>query len=113
MGDALCSFNPLFGQGMSVAAYQGRALRTLLRDGREGIERTFSEAASKIVGSSWGLAVSAEFRFPEVEGTRTSAMEEAARYSHALRMAATEDAELATAFLPGPRSVPWMSGLTW
>jgi 2-polyprenyl-6-methoxyphenol hydroxylase-like FAD-dependent oxidoreductase len=99
MGDALCSFNPLFGQGMSVAAYQGQALRALLRDGREGIERTFSEAASKIVGSSWGLAVSAEFRFPQVEGTRTSAMEEAARYAHALRMAATEDAELATAFL--------------
>ncbi|WUD72148.1 FAD-binding monooxygenase [Streptomyces sp. NBC_00510] len=99
MGDALCSLNPLFGQGMSVAALQGRSLLELLRDGRDDIERRFSEAASEIAGRCWGLALSAELRFPEVEGIRTSFMMEAGQYSDALRTAAAEDAELATSFL--------------
>jgi hypothetical protein len=70
VGDALCSFNPAYGQGMTVAALEAEALDQALRAGTTGLSRRFFAAASKIVDAPWMLATGADFQWPAVEGRR-------------------------------------------
>lgn len=97
--DALCSFNPFYGQGMTVAALEGLVLMQLLREEREGLARRFFPAAAKLLDNPWTLALSNDLRLPHVKGLRSAAMLETAEYLHRFRAAAANDAVLATAFL--------------
>ena len=52
LGDAACSFNPIYGQGMSCAALQADALGATVRDvglGSEELPRRFHRRAAKII----------------------------------------------------------------
>jgi hypothetical protein len=73
-GDALASFNPVFGQGMTVAALEGLALADCLTAGLEGLPRRFHARAAKLVDIPWGSAVLNDLRFPEVIGRRPTLM---------------------------------------
>ncbi|MCV7019690.1 FAD-dependent oxidoreductase [Mycolicibacterium aichiense] len=74
IGDAVCSFNPIYGQGMSVAALEALALQRSLRKGDTDLPQRFSRAAAKVVRVAWRNAVSADLSLPEVAGERTLAM---------------------------------------
>lgn len=52
-GDALCSLNPLYGQGMTMAALEALVLRDCLRDGRDDLWRRFFTAAGAHIGPTW------------------------------------------------------------
>ncbi|MGV0744858.1 hypothetical protein [Mycolicibacterium sp. XJ870] len=52
-GDALCSLNPLYGQGMTMAALQAVALRDCLRSGRDDLGPRFFAAAAGHIGPTW------------------------------------------------------------
>src|SRR4029079_4671910 len=49
IGDAICSFNPIYGQGMSVAATEARALDEILTAGVDDVASRFYARAAKIV----------------------------------------------------------------
>jgi len=69
-GDALCSFNPIYGQGMSVAAMEAVALRETLEKGPDALARRFFAAAAKVIDTPWQMAVGADLAHPKVEGPR-------------------------------------------
>lgn len=74
-GDALCSFNPIYGQGMSVAAQQAVVLQqclALYRDDRTALAPAFYKQATKIINIPWQLAAGGDLRYPAVEGKRSS-----------------------------------------
>ena len=70
-GDAICSFNPIYGQGMSVAALDAVALRDCLRRGITELPRRYFRAAAKAIGVAWQIGAGSDLAFPEVEGRRT------------------------------------------
>jgi len=79
-GDALASFNPIFGQGMTVAALEGLVLIDCLAAGLEGLSRRFLARAAKLVDIPWGTAVLNDLRFPEVAGRRSGMVRFLHRY---------------------------------
>jgi 2-polyprenyl-6-methoxyphenol hydroxylase-like FAD-dependent oxidoreductase len=98
-GDAVCSFNPVFGQGMTVAALEALALRNCLRDGAGQLGQRFFRAAAKLVDIPWGIAVGSDLRFPEVDGPRTPKVRMVNAYLARLHIAAGSDPVLGRAFL--------------
>jgi 2-polyprenyl-6-methoxyphenol hydroxylase-like FAD-dependent oxidoreductase len=71
IGDAVANFNPIYGQGMTVAAMQAIALRESLSRGDDGLARRYFRAAAKPIGVAWQFATSADLNLPEVEGRRS------------------------------------------
>jgi 2-polyprenyl-6-methoxyphenol hydroxylase-like FAD-dependent oxidoreductase len=70
VGDALCSFNPIYGQGMSVALLEAETLDGLLAEQRADLAAPFFAAAQKILETPWAIAVGEDLRFPQVKGAR-------------------------------------------
>jgi hypothetical protein len=57
MGDAVCSFNPIYGQGMSVAALEALVLRRHLERGIEPQPHRFFRDIARVVDVPWDIAV--------------------------------------------------------
>ena len=97
-GDAICSFNPIYGQGMTVAALQAVALRNEVRRRRLDARRFF-RAAARPVGDAWDLATGSDLSLPEVPGPRSRKVRILNAYVERLLRAAEEDPTVARAFL--------------
>jgi 2-polyprenyl-6-methoxyphenol hydroxylase-like FAD-dependent oxidoreductase len=91
-GDAMCSFNPIYGQGMSVAAMDAVALREALRRGVADLPRRYFRAAAKSIGVAWGLGAGSDLAFPEVEGRRMPSMRLTNRFANWVLTASESDA---------------------
>ena len=98
IGDALCSFNPIYGQGMTTAASEAVLLDECLRAGLPGIAKRFFRRASRLLDSPWSIAAGSDLVYPEVEGKRVPAMRLARRYLARLLLVAQEDTLVNTAF---------------
>lgn len=72
MGDALCAFNPVYGQGMTVAAFEAQALEKVLAADPNllTLHRRFFAQAAKIVDVPWSMATGEDFRYSTIEGKR-------------------------------------------
>jgi 2-polyprenyl-6-methoxyphenol hydroxylase-like FAD-dependent oxidoreductase len=78
VGDALCRFNPIYGQGMSVCALEAKTLDTCLREQRQhrdnrditGLNRQYFQQVSQVIDIPWMMATSEDFRFPQTQGKR-------------------------------------------
>ncbi|MDI1461300.1 FAD-dependent monooxygenase [Catellatospora sp. KI3] len=99
VADAMCSFNPIYGQGMTVAALEALLLRRLLAEGEPELSRRFFRGSSAVIDGPWSIAVGTDLRFPEVEGPRSLRVRFVNAYVHRLHIAATADPELGAAFL--------------
>lgn len=97
-GDALASFNPLYGQGMTVAALQADALRACLASGRTGLERRFLRATTRLVDHAWQMAVGSDLALPEVDGERPLHVRLLNAYIERVLRVAQRDRVVATAF---------------
>ncbi|HXG93699.1 MAG TPA: 2-polyprenyl-6-methoxyphenol hydroxylase-like oxidoreductase [Blastocatellia bacterium] len=76
VGDSVCAFNPVYGQGMSVAAMGAMALDQALREQQQrvsdgllaGLAKRFQKHLSKVVALPWMLATGEDCRYPNTEG---------------------------------------------
>ena len=99
MGDAVCSFNPIYGQGMSVAALEALTLRRHLARGSEPQPRRWFRDLARVVDVPWQMAAGGDLIFPGVQGRRTRKLRLMSAYIARLHAAAADDARLATAFI--------------
>ncbi|WP_314246337.1 NAD(P)/FAD-dependent oxidoreductase [Streptomyces sp. DSM 40907] len=103
VGDSVATFNPLYGQGMSVAAQGILAVRTLLRaKGLEhpGIGREAQRAIAPQVSTAWELATSQDILYPGATGMTPRAGSGLLNgYVNRLMTGATTDEALTAALL--------------
>jgi 2-polyprenyl-6-methoxyphenol hydroxylase-like FAD-dependent oxidoreductase len=99
-GDAICCFNPMYGQGMTVAALQALALCECLASGTGGLAPRFFQRAARAVDTPWTLAAGNDQRLLRSGAPRSSV---AARllewYVGRLHVAARRDPVAALAFV--------------
>lgn len=98
-GDAVCSFNPVYGQGVTVAALEAAILRHQLGDaGVPTADRWFA-ALTPVVDGAWNMAVGADLALECVEGHRSLSTRLLNRYMMSLHAAAAHDPTLSEQFL--------------
>ena len=99
-GDAICCFNPMYGQGMTVAALQALALCECLASGTGGLAPRFFQRAARAVDTPWTLATGNDQRLLRSGAPRSNV---AARllewYVGRLHVAARRDPVAALAFV--------------
>ncbi|GHE78606.1 hydroxylase [Amycolatopsis deserti] len=98
-GDAICSFNPIYGQGMSVAALEALALRDCLRRGERNLARRFFRAAAEPIGVAWRLSVGSDLTLPQVQAPRPLPVRLVNRYVERVLTAAERDPVVAAQFM--------------
>jgi 2-polyprenyl-6-methoxyphenol hydroxylase-like FAD-dependent oxidoreductase len=96
-GDAICRFNPTYGQGMSVAAQEACLLRDLLAAASSegpwmsGLAAAFFAGAQNIIETPWSSSAIPDFLDPLTEGARPANLERSLKFGAALAKAAAED----------------------
>jgi 2-polyprenyl-6-methoxyphenol hydroxylase-like FAD-dependent oxidoreductase len=98
-GDALCSTNPAYALGMSVAALQAAALRDTLASGDGDLARRFFRAAAKPIDMAWQLAAGSDLALPQVQGPRPLPVRVINAYVNRVLTAAEHDPAVAERFL--------------
>ncbi|MEO6701529.1 MAG: FAD-dependent monooxygenase [Jatrophihabitantaceae bacterium] len=99
IGDAICSFNPVYGQGMTVASIEAMALRDHLRNNAEPNSKAFLREMGKVINNPWDISTSGDLDFPEVQGARPLKVRMGNAYMSRLQYAATKDASITDAFM--------------
>jgi 2-polyprenyl-6-methoxyphenol hydroxylase-like FAD-dependent oxidoreductase len=77
LGDAFCSFNPIYGQGMTTGALAARTLDRCLEavpapGGGRGFARRFHRMLAGVIATPWMLTTTEDFRSPAATGARPS-----------------------------------------
>jgi 2-polyprenyl-6-methoxyphenol hydroxylase-like FAD-dependent oxidoreductase len=83
LGDAICSFNPIYGQGMSSAALQARALGEVIEHHgatAPTVAAAFYRRAAKVVDVPWKIAAGADFADPRTTGPKPAGTDLINRY---------------------------------
>lgn len=99
IGDALSCFNPIYGQGITVAALEALALRECLSRGDGDFAARFFRRAATFIDTPWKMAVSNDLRFPEIAGRRSRVQPVIQAYLRRFHRAARLDPTLSLAFI--------------
>jgi 2-polyprenyl-6-methoxyphenol hydroxylase-like FAD-dependent oxidoreductase len=95
IGDAMCSFNPIYAQGMTVAALEAECLRQCLRRGPDRLQRRYFRATAKPIGGAWQLATGGDLALPEISGPRPAPIRIANQYVKLVQATARADTVVA------------------
>lgn len=98
-GDAIASFNPVYGQGMSVAALDALALHHELADGLDGLGPRLFRRTKRPIDEAWKTAVGNDFIFNQTTGPKPFGTDVLNSYVDRLVNRAHDDGKLTEAFL--------------
>jgi 2-polyprenyl-6-methoxyphenol hydroxylase-like FAD-dependent oxidoreductase len=101
LGDSICSFNPIYGQGMSSAVLQAVELGASLRAGENDVRLpgTFYKRAAEVISSPWKIAVGADFNYPECTGPKPPGTDLVNRYLQRVLLGAQVSTEVNAALV--------------
>lgn len=118
LGDALCSFNPTYAQGMTTSALDAMTLDAALREQARrqagditGLADRFRKQVAKVIDTPWMLATGEDFRYPQTVGQRPPGTNFLHWYVGKVHEASTHDARVTLQFLrvmhmlSGPQSL--------
>lgn len=100
LGDAFCRFNPIYGQGMTVAAQEACVLKGVLRDlarGSDplaGLSSAYFAGATPFIGTAWQMSAVPDFACPQTRGERPADLDESLRFMAGLQRLAARDADV-------------------
>lgn len=98
IGDSVCSYNPSYAQGMTVAALSALTLRDHLA--RPDRPHAYLRAlSSQVIDRCWNMMVGGDLSHPGVEGKRGIVLRLTNAYTGQAQLAATVDDVVATTFL--------------
>ena len=101
LGDAISSFNPIYGQGMTSACLQAveldKVLQEKISEGR--LARIYFKRSAKIIDTVWQIATGEDFRFPQTTGTRPLGINLVNKYVAQVHRATINDEVVCGAFL--------------
>lgn len=99
VGDTICRFNPVFAQGMSVAAQEAVILDQLLAAGAgaidllDGLAPAFFAEIQDVLQTPWSIAIG-DFIYPRTRGQRPVDFERRLQFNIALVRLGAEDASV-------------------
>jgi 2-polyprenyl-6-methoxyphenol hydroxylase-like FAD-dependent oxidoreductase len=100
IGDAVCRFNPIYGQGMSVAALEARALGRLLAlrarepDPLAKLAPEYFAEVARVIDTPWAAAAIPDFVHPDTRGERPADFEQTIKFGMALAKLAARDPDV-------------------
>jgi 2-polyprenyl-6-methoxyphenol hydroxylase-like FAD-dependent oxidoreductase len=107
LGDAVCSFDPVYGQGMAVAAVEAQTLDRRLceqkmidgNNGVAGFTRRFQQAIARDITTPWRLSTGEDLRYPGAEGKRSLSIRLLNRYMRRVIELTASDPQMAATVL--------------
>lgn len=106
LGDALCSFNPTYAQGMTTGCLYAAALDDCLQKQARnsasdltGLADRFRKRAASIVANPWMMATGEDFRYTQTEGKRPPVLPVMHRYLNRVLTAEGHDEYVVKQFL--------------
>jgi 2-polyprenyl-6-methoxyphenol hydroxylase-like FAD-dependent oxidoreductase len=98
IGDAICRFNPIYGQGMTVASQEANMLFDLLQtldgDPLAMLAPTFLTKAETLLADPWAMSAVPDFIYPETIGERPGDLEDRLNFQSASGRLAVRDVEI-------------------
>jgi 2-polyprenyl-6-methoxyphenol hydroxylase-like FAD-dependent oxidoreductase len=100
IGDAVCRFNPIYGQGMSVAAREAGILADLLRrcvgdpENLAGLPRDFLAEAQPWIAGAWSMSAIPDLAYPQTRGERPPDLEQRLSFVSGLCRLAARDPDV-------------------
>jgi len=107
VGDAVCAFNPVYGQGMTAAANGALTLDQCLKRYQHrshgdltGLGKHFQKQIAQVNTSPWLIATGDDFRWPTTQGGRPNLMNRLMHwYLDQVMMAASQSAKVYQVFV--------------
>ena len=101
LGDSVCSFNPIYGQGMTSATLQAEALDKWLAESGDlnRIHEEMPKRLARVINECWQAVASEDFRHAETRGDRIPLAAAINWYTRRVHRLASKHDDIETAFL--------------
>lgn len=101
LGEVFTSFNPMYGQGISLAAGQALSLRQALEQSVESgsyreLAATYFQGCADLNAAGWAVMETRDLAYPSTKGPRPSDLDERWRFGQAIRLLAENDLDVHT-----------------